>query len=177
MLEVTLRWTGNSSGGGGRTGVVILLVMLKWNRDKFRLSGSLGSTMEPRKASFNLVKLPYGCIPNKIKCLVIGTLYIEELPSESWKTKPKLLKQPIRRTVYIIICQRELKVKTSKLLREKEKGEWASCKCNLASDRLRGWLKFSGPINEQSSAKFKQSRMSFINHQILLFRQACGSLL
>ena len=53
---------------------------------------------------------------------MIDNLYIEELPSESWKTKPKLLKQPIRRTVYIIICQRELKVKTSKLLREKKKG-------------------------------------------------------
>ena len=49
---------------------------------------------------------------------MIDTLYIEELSSESWKTKQKLSKKPIRRTVYIIISQRELKEKTSKLLQE-----------------------------------------------------------
>ena len=53
---------------------------------------------------------------------MIDTLYIEE-SSESWKTKQKLSKQPIRRTVYIIISQRELKEKTSKLLQEQEKCE------------------------------------------------------
>ena len=60
---------------------------------------------------------------------MIDTFYIEELSSESWKTKQKLSKQPIRRTVYIIISQRELKEKTSKLLQEQEKCEWASCNC------------------------------------------------
>ena len=111
-------------GGGG--GIVILLFMLKWNRDKFRLGGSISWTMEARKASFNLVKLLYGW---GFLTLVIYTLCIEELCSESWKTKPKLLKQPIRRTLYIIINQRELKVKTSKLLQKQEKWEWASWSC------------------------------------------------
>ena len=118
MLGVTLQCSGNWSGWGVG-GIVILLFMLKWNRDKFRLGGSISWTMEARKASFNLVKLLYGW---GFLTLVIYTLCIEELCSESWKTKPKLLKQPIRRTVYIIICQRELKVKTSELLREKKKG-------------------------------------------------------
>ena len=119
--------------GGGGEGIVILFFMLKWNRDKFLLSASICSTMEPRKASFNLVKLFYGqgflLYPwqNQLLTLVIDTLYIEGLSSESWKTKQKLSKQPIRRTVYIIISQRELKEKTSKLLQEQEKCEWASC--------------------------------------------------
>ena len=46
--------------GRGGEGIVILLFMLKWNRDKFLLSGSICSSMEPRKANFNLVKLFYG---------------------------------------------------------------------------------------------------------------------
>ena len=70
---------------------------------------------------------------------MIDTLYIEELSSESWKTKQKLSKQPIRRTVYIIISQRELKEKTSKLFKSrKNANEQVAIVISFASARLRG---------------------------------------
>ena len=52
----------------------------------------------------------------------------------------------------------ELELKTSKLLKGRENaGNW----CRFASDWLREWCEFSGPVTEQGKAKPKQSRITF----------------
>ena len=60
--------------------------------------------------------------------------------------------------------QWELKVKTIKLAEAPENaGEQAAIVFNFASDWLRGWREFSGPITERSKAEPKHSRVTFEN--------------
>ena len=70
------------------------------------------------------------------------------------KPKPKLSQRPVRTKVYIIISQWELKEETSKLSEGwGNAGDQVVIDVSFASDCLRGWREFSGPITEKSLLK------------------------
>ena len=70
-----------------------------------------------------------------------------------------------RTKVYVIIGQWELKVKTNKLLKARENADdQVAIVFSFASDWLRGWHEFSGPITEQGWVKPKWSWISLYTH-------------
>ena len=79
-------------------------------------------------------------------------------------TKTKLITTANQKKGKHFKSQWELKVKTIKLAKARENaGEQAAIVFNFASDWLRGWREFSGPITKRSKAEPKHSRVTFEN--------------
>ena len=70
------------------------------------------------------------------------------------KNKTKVMPATNQNKVYIIISQWELKTKTRKLLNARENADdRISIVLSFATDWLRGWCRFLGPITEKNQAK------------------------
>ena len=78
------------------------------------------------------------------------------------KAKAKQSQRPTRRKKNIFKSQSEFKVKPTKLPKARENaGVQVIVAFSFASDWLKDWWQFSGPITERSKAKPVQSQITF----------------